>query len=104
MSDGDPRLPLWTSQPAVPGPQGPPGPPGPPGAGAFQTDLTIASAGQTSFPLSMIPSNPANMRMSVNGQIATQGLDYTIAFAVVTWLNTDYVMSAGDEVLFYYEV
>ncbi len=80
-------------------------PPIPGGGGApFQTDVVIAGAGQTNFPLSMLPFESQNVRMSVNGQLATPGIDYTCVLNVVTWLNTDYSMSAGDEVVFFYEV
>lgn len=71
---------------------------------ALQTDLFFAAALQVVFVLSLLPADPPNMVMSVNGQVQTQVLDYTIAGAVLTWLDTDFVLDAGDEVIFFYEV
>lgn len=88
--------------PVLPVPPVPP--PIPPGTVTFQTDTFIAGALQVLFFLTMIPLSPADMRMSVNGQIETQGLDYTIAGQVVAWISSDFGLSAGDQVIFYYEV
>ena len=74
-----------------------------PGPAPFQTDIYIATNGQTVFPLSMLPAAPVNLVFSVNGQVATPGLDYTEALGVVTWLNTDFMLQFGDEVVAYYE-
>jgi hypothetical protein len=77
---------------------------GPSTPAVFQTDTIIALGLQVLFALSMLPSAPANLIMTINGQTQTQGLDYTVAGAVVTWLNTEFLMGTGDEVIFNYEV
>jgi hypothetical protein len=73
--------------------------------GSFQTDtLTVAVNGQTAIPLSTIPIDNADVILIVNGVIYLQGLDYTIAFAVVTWTNAQFVLTIGDEIQVYYQV
>ena len=73
--------------------------PGPP----YQTDEFVAAAAQTFFVLSFLPIDIPNMEVFVNGVRYNLGSSYTVAALILTWLNSPFVMSAGDNVIVTYQ-
>jgi len=72
-----------------------------PSSGAAQgikhkTDTRIASVGQTEFSLSLLPVDPADVTLVVNGLTTTNNVDFTIAGKTLTWLETEYALVDGD--------
>lgn len=53
-----------------------------------QETLAITSNGQTSFSISDLP-NGNKILLSLNGQLLTDGVDYTITDTNITILNSD---------------
>jgi hypothetical protein len=72
------------------------------GGGTFVTDNFTAAPAQTVFNLSFLPSDPLNLRVTVNGVLYVQATDYTIALQVLTWLNTSFALD-GDVLEAYYQ-
>lgn len=80
--------------------------------GAMQTMPTMRrrmvealapSESQTVFPLQKTPTDPAAILLSVNGALQTYGEDFTVTGATLTWLNTNFALSAGDSLIAVYE-
>jgi hypothetical protein len=60
------------------------------------------TAAQTSFPLSQTPKFAA-MIVSINGQVQTPTLDYTLAGSTVTYLARSFPIGITDEVIIKYD-
>jgi hypothetical protein len=63
-----------------------------------QVDEFIALAAQTLFLLSQTPSDPADMELHVNGILYEQTDEYSVVGTTVTWNNSAFVMTGGEEV------
>lgn len=63
-----------------------------------QVDEFIAIAAQTIFLLSQTPSNSTDMELHVNGILYEQTDEYSVVGTTVTWNNSAFVMSGGEEV------
>ncbi len=72
------------------------------GANALQNEQFVAALNQTVFNLASAPTSA--VLMTVNGVAYEDVVDFTVAGNVVTWLNTDFHMAAGDAVQFFYLV
>lgn len=62
-------------------------------------DEFIAIALQTVFTLSGTPADPETFELTVNGVQYDDVDDYTLVGNVITWLDTPFTLSAGDEVI-----
>lgn len=69
----------------------------------FIEDPFTATLGQTLFTLSTTHDTAGLNFVSVNGIVYEQGVDYLITATTVQWLNTDFSLVAGDEVLVKYQ-
>ena len=65
-------------------------------------DEFVAGAAQTVFVLSTVPTSLTSLSVYVNGVLYLLGTDFTVVGATLTWLNVDFVMSAGDIVVAHY--
>lgn len=54
------------------------------------------TAGQVSFILSVAPTDPKTISLSVNGVVADEGTDYTVSGVTITWLDVEYTMETTD--------
>lgn len=72
------------------------------GVSALQNDQFVATPAQTVFALSAIPTSA--VIMIVDGVSYEDIVDFTIVAASATWLNTDFALSGGEKVQFYYIV
>jgi hypothetical protein len=72
---------------------------GPGGTPDWVEDEYTATAGQTVFTLSDTPASLATFSMYVNGIIYDDVTDYTISGTTLTWLDTGFVLEAGDKIL-----
>ena len=65
----------------------------------------VASDGQTTVTISLVPVDVADVRCSMNGLFYRLGTHYSVGGAgnkPVTWLNTDFSLKAGDLVIVVY--
>jgi len=69
-----------------------------------KTDEFVATAGQTVFTLTLLPNDPANVVLAVNGFVYTNDVDFTIVGNIVTWLAVDFALGVGDQIRVDYEV
>lgn len=72
------------------------------GASALQNEQFIATPGQTVFNLASVPTS--SVILTVNGDVYEDTVDFVVAANVVTWLNTDFALVAGDAVQVFYLV
>lgn len=73
------------------------------GVDDLQTDIVAVSTnGQVFFSLTQTPADLADVKMSVNGQPQTYGVDFTVAGQSVTWQNASFTLEIGDTVEFTY--
>lgn len=72
------------------------------GASAMRNDQFTATAGQTVFNLSVVPTSA--VIMTVNGVVYDNFADFGVVGAVVTWTDAAFVLQAGDDVQFFYVV
>lgn len=69
----------------------------------LQTDtIAVSSNGQVFFSLTKTPVDSADVKMTVNGQNQTNGVDYTVIGQSVTWQNASFTLEIDDEVAFTY--
>ena len=54
------------------------------------------TAGQVTFILSVAPTDPKTVTVTVNGVVVDEGTDYTISGVTITWLDVPYVMQTTD--------
>lgn len=67
-------------------------------AGAWYEDTFVATAGQTVFTLSAVPVDIESFQLTING-VKYENDQYTLLGNVVTWLNIEFFLDAGDTVL-----
>ena len=60
-------------------------------------DKFIATQGQIAFIISAVPTDAISFTLLVNGVFYDNPADYTVAGTTVAWLQTEFVLSAGDE-------
>ncbi len=65
-------------------------------------DEFTATAGQVTFVLSSTPLDVDSVSVIVNGVHYDDDADWTISGTTVTWLDTVFVMDAGDKVIIRY--
>jgi hypothetical protein len=80
----------------------PPGGTGGGGANALQNEQFIPVDDQTVFNLASVPTSA--VIFTVNGVAYEDTVDFTVVGNVVTWLDTDFQIKAGDAVQVYYLV
>jgi len=80
----------------------PPGGSGGGGGNALQNEQFVSTLNQTVFNLASVPTSA--VIMMVDGLGYEDGVDYTVAGNVVTWLNTDFTLVAGQAVQMFYLV
>jgi hypothetical protein len=68
----------------------------------LQTDPFTASVGQKFFSLTKTPLDPADVKMSVNGNLQINGTDFAVSGLSVNFLEIDFTLEAGDKVEFSY--
>lgn len=85
--------------------QGIPGPAGPPGAGGtpWVEDEFTATPAQVTFILSQAPIDAVSLTFHVNGVLYDDVTDFSISGTTITWLDTAFVMSAGDKIHIRYQ-
>lgn len=66
-------------------------------------DEFTATDGQTTFTLTHAPSNPDATTLYVNAGKYDIGDDYTISGTTLTWLNSAFLLDAGDNIELYYQ-
>lgn len=66
-------------------------------------DSFTAVADQTSFTLSSTPLLPGAAELWVNGEAYINGVDFSVALNVATWLNTDFNLENGDVIIVTYK-
>jgi hypothetical protein len=72
------------------------------GASVLETEeIFSASNGQTAFVLALASAGGVSF-FSVNGILYAEGTDYTVSGSSVTWLDTDFTLEAGDEIIIKY--
>jgi len=70
------------------------------------TGETVSPGGTFTALLSEFPAIPANVKMSINGQLQLFGAgeDFTITGKTITWrLTADFSIESDDEITFHYE-
>lgn len=60
------------------------------------------TAGQVSFILTVAPTDPKTLTLTVNGVVADEGTDYTVSGVTITWFDVPYVMQTTDQVMVRY--
>lgn len=78
------------------------GPRGLSGTGSSHVENYTAINNQTVFPLATRPAMPSRVQMYVNGVLYVYTTDFTVVGSTATWLDTDFVLLAGDTVTFIY--
>jgi hypothetical protein len=73
------------------------------GHSAWTEDEFSPTPAQVTFILSQAPTDSESIVFVVNGVIADDVVDYTVSGQTVTWLNTNFVMEAGDVVAIRYQ-
>ena len=66
-------------------------------------DEFTATAAQTAFTLSQTFQPGGISVVSINGVNYAQDTDYTISGLLLTWLNNDFILEAGDRVVAKYQ-
>ncbi len=66
---------------------------------AWREDEFVAAASQVTFILSQAPSDLDSFTLYVNGVAYDDADDYTVSGTTLTWLNTLFIMDAGDKLL-----
>jgi hypothetical protein len=67
-----------------------------------QEDEFTATAGQTLFTLRYVPRSTESLRVEINGVGCDDVADYTINGKNITWLDTKFVLDAGDKIIVRY--
>lgn len=65
----------------------------------WEEDEFTATGGQTVFALSRAPTDANSFTLTVGPLTYDDTTDYTVAGTVLTWLDTDYALKAGDKLL-----
>lgn len=73
------------------------------GSAQFQEDEFAAGALQTAFTLSRTFKVGGLSVLFVNGVGFAEGTDYTISGNTLTWLDTDFTLAVGDDIVIKYE-
>jgi len=70
---------------------------------SWTQDEYVATLGQVTFILSAATTDPASIRVIVNGVDYDDVADFTVSGTTLTWLNNAFSMDAGDIVLVRYQ-
>lgn len=69
--------------------------------GNTEYQLTVASNGQTSFLLSVIPTDPNKTSLWIGGIKYERLTDYTLSGNILNWISTKFALKIGMDVRFY---
>lgn len=69
-----------------------------------ETEVFVATLNQTSFALSSTPVDVNDVSVVVNGAAQTPGADFSVSGTTLTWLDTNFQLDAGDQVVVSYNV
>lgn len=70
------------------------------GSGGIYQLLTFAPS--NSYTLTAAPSNPANVRLYINGLKARHSVDFNINGTILNYVGTDFALKATDLIEVYY--
>jgi hypothetical protein len=74
------------------------------GSDVFRLEYFNATPAQTVFNLASAPASTTTVMGYVNGELAENGVDYSVVGNVFTWNDVEFTLDTGDVVAIYYQV